>query len=672
MLSVFLPLLLFISFFSFLFYLGTWENPGTVRADGIPVPLERYDFQMETDQLAVVDVSGNTETLRLFISTLSLAPGNTTVVFPFPSNVSFIDAGITDVESFREDSGIKETKMALEKQEKVGEKWRDEIKYAEVTTVTQPVLGPAAPLLAKNLEKGSIFYQTYTYTLGEEDRGGGDISVWSYEFEGGVVEIVSSSKVASVEEYFSSIGVDVQDSDIQAMINKYGVYHAVVLQIKNSPPVEDYDVFVENHPEVIDALVDFVKDHPSLVIYHYYDIPADSENSDEYYYSLYVSYIRSNLYGSELYDAAESLNYYDKAKFARIFMSVYSKEERNKPGVFIVLEMGMNAGGFFPLGTSPSWDRMGDIEILFRCDRDTNLRFLPSGAYDYMKTGFYRGKHVYLYTWEPSPYYNPYSVNSSPPSYDIFFRTETGDNAFDSACAGLKVFLYDVSGWAVLFLSLSIISVFWGLVFPVLQVFLSSTQPPSCLFSGHRKISTFAIGFFVALGMLAMGVFSLLTVLLLTEGVSGDISHHLNNKNKRRGKITAMGGKNARSPAGVLKEHGAEVLMFLFFLFSLWLSILIWDATAGYFSDLPDVLHAYYTLSFFATAIFLLSYAVILFSGERKKTAAFVSVLSIVSLVVLAKLFPLTFFVFTFPAMTCLSVLFYIFLPPKPFNPSVG
>ncbi|GEM_PF-5623221 len=478
---------------------------GTARADGGAIPpLDPRYAQVETSQVALVDMDTGEgyETIDLFIGSVSLFPGNTTIFVPFPLEVHFVSGETTTLGEFKESKDLIKIEDSIKRQNEGFDTFQETMGDLAPLFVAEEIVGfPAGAMMltVEKIFKGMQPAADIVFPL----------SVEEHNFEGGTAYIVSSSNAENLEEFLSSLNITVQEDEIEKAIEKYGEYHGVIFQINNTPPVDDYASFASSHPQLIKALSDFVRDipvvysYPEGVNYFWVSVPSHSYDSPSY---------------SKLEEEVENLSYEERRDFDRIFRAVYSFGDEKTSGVHLVLRAKtVNGKGYFPLGTASSWDAMGPIEVFFRCEKSVNLEFSDEAS-SHVSSGFHGGKHVYIYTWYPWS-----SDGESVPDYDLWATPEKAamGNVPSQTSASINSVLYNpnVSVFcSVVFLFL-FFSVLWGMVFFIVHDFFMSTEsftpglPATDFFNKHRIASIFVVG--SGLTVMAFGVGILLAMIVM-------------------------------------------------------------------------------------------------------------------------------------------------------------
>ena len=267
-----------------------------VKADGMPITMVEIQGTLrENRQLAyvTVDDSGETEMLELFLSVVSLEPGNEiSIMIPLRTKPqSVIGQDMTEKE-FRTQRSYNEILNMAERQNHGAERLAQETAESMKEIMTIQMMGAL-----------------YVMVIGM-GHGGGDGNY--YELSDGMsMEVLAFNSTDSLKDYYDELGVPVPER-VQEIIEEYGDFNVGIINAITRPPIDpdEFERIASQCPRQLEQFKDFVEDNPTLVVpeyweYYHYNYPeleeiissiADDELRMSFYNLIGATYGQGDLF----------------------------------------------------------------------------------------------------------------------------------------------------------------------------------------------------------------------------------------------------------------------------------------------------------------------------------------------------------------------------------------
>ncbi len=455
-------------------------SAGNVKGDGIPITkMEFHGTLRENRQLAYISVDnegGNMETLNLFLSVVSLYPGNNaSVLIPLMTKPEDVSGKETSENEFRQDFNFWHIEREMEKQNHCWEEVMDS------TAESMKIIGAMETL-------GGIAALLYVMVIGFGGSSDGDY----YEISEGVsFEVLSFESADSISEYFDSMGTEVPDN-VKEIIDEYGEFYLGVINAVTRPPIdeESFEEIERRCPNQLDDFRTFVENNPTIEAYGY---------SGDYGYYPYYDYpfidtpeLREILYSIQDTEL--------KYKFNMLIAATYGIGPQD--GVVISFDLPLKDGqAYFPLGTTPAWNAVPTTQVIFRVDEKWFIDFDKKG-----EEAFIDGSHYYM--WE---------FNEKAPDHDLVgevkeagFGTSVGKSFKDAS-----IWIYDHSTGIGLILSILFFALIW-----IVGLWLVFRREPYWPDEKHRWPKLVTMGFAC---MVLSGIFTLVGGLIFAGVWLADI-----------------------------------------------------------------------------------------------------------------------------------------------------
>ncbi len=326
--------------------------------DGVPlISVKLHSITHENRQIAVVDVHGDSETLHLFLSVVSLAPGkNITLLIPVRTAPSDIYVENTTERDFYWNNNI--TNASYQHEREINGVQGVYTSYAfsallfTTTPVTVPVLG----------------WLTTLYLLSMGVAGSGSSSGTTHFSTGDSAVLYNFTSYKDVREFYSRYNMSVP-SYVNDTLARYSSFHIIALNLRTRAPIpeNEYRELLEKCPETMEKVREYVKTHPWIRVKaemnYFVDMPSDFSDVER----------------TLEREAGENSNLYDY--FWDMIASIYGYGNIKGIALTVVLPL-YDGEAFYPLGTSPAWGSSGEIRVLFRVPENRSMSFnMPA---DYM------------------------------------------------------------------------------------------------------------------------------------------------------------------------------------------------------------------------------------------------------------------------------------------------
>jgi hypothetical protein len=339
-------------------------------ADGIPLTrMEFHSTLRENRQIAFIKVSETLrfETLDLFLSVVSLEPGNNlTIMIPLRTTPTSVSAVDTTEYQFKAGRGYQGIQRLAEAQNHAGSKLGDEFE-------------DSATMLARFQVGG--FFNLLFIGMGASNGGNGHYVLG----EGMSMDLISFNSTDSLESFYASQGLEVPEN-VREIIERNGDFSVGLINAVTRPPIaqEKFDRLAERCPDQLRRLREFLAENPSITTYGYGGYP---------YYDPYYSS------QSELSRIINSIDDYSlRYEFSELVSATYGMSEA--AGTAISFRLPLKDGiAFFPLGTTPAWSGVHSTQVIFEIQDSLMIDFDRKAD-----EVFSDGKHYYVWDFgEESP-----------------------------------------------------------------------------------------------------------------------------------------------------------------------------------------------------------------------------------------------------------------------------
>ncbi|NPA76123.1 MAG: hypothetical protein GXO25_08610 [Euryarchaeota archaeon] len=305
--------------------------------DGVPImTLSLHSITHENRQIAVIDVHGNSETMHLFLSVVSLDPGkNITVLIPVRTAPSNLTVQNTTESDFYGNNSLTNASRQHERE-----------LYGANTTLHNYLLTTTlfttGSLITPVLGGFAVFFM-----IAGTGAAGSESSYMNFQ-TGDSAEIYNFTTLKSVEEFYSKYNMTLPPS-VNDTLHRYSSFHLIALHMRTRAPIpeREYMALEEKCPKTMELVRDYVKTHPTVkakaMLNNIYYLPdfknvektLESEAGDNYTLSQYLWDLMAGIYG-------------------------YG----NMRGIELSVDMPLDNGhAFYPLGTSPAWNSSGEIRV---------------------------------------------------------------------------------------------------------------------------------------------------------------------------------------------------------------------------------------------------------------------------------------------------------------------
>ncbi len=389
-------------------------------ADSAPLAKEEvYLTLRQNRQLASIEVYENYQDMELFISVTSLDPGEN-IRFAVPLKTLPFDVQheeITD-QAFMSRIRLSSLKRSYEEQSDG---------FGRVMSYT----GQIVNFLASGMI--SMIYGV---------MGGlaGDSSMLSYyDFGGVTVEIYSVDEAGTMENLLQSLDFDLPE-EITEMLANYSEDYVVVIEAETKPPVSEnqYNAIQSQAPGALADFKDYVATHPRTITYGGWWVGFEDPELESIIDSVSNSDVRQN--------------------FISLVGNTYGLGEADGFTLSFRMPLYENSA-YFPLGTSPGWGTVSEIDVVFSCSDDMGLYFNypPKHVFDV-------GRHYYMWNYE-----------DESPNYDLVGKVGGSDD-IQRFANYVNIGLYNASPMLAFFLG---IFVYWGVWVLVIMGLLRLLNPKS-------------------------------------------------------------------------------------------------------------------------------------------------------------------------------------------------
>lgn len=354
------------------------------RADGIPiVRVDAHAVIRENSQLAYITVQNESqERLELFINVISLHPGeNMTVVVPLrtpPSSMTVSegnDRNFTRTHRFRE---IKEK----------GRIQNNNLVHLQDTLFDEE---DGIPIWMFMFLGGfGALFSGATWSLSFD--GG---NMMDYSAQGFSVDLRNFSSEGSLEEFYDSLGINAP-MNVEEIIDRYSEFNIAIINFTTRAPIDEgaYGDLQKNFSDSLTRFEKFLEDHPTIIVQKPYSIDSFTEDvQDDGLQEIYADFLEdleshrqaNNLTNNEVYWIISNFNQLVAVAYGYGTMEGYA----------ISLELPLHDGkAFFPLGTTPAWNGIDRIEVIFQCDDNHSIELNRDPDYEVIDGG----NHYYVFS----------------------------------------------------------------------------------------------------------------------------------------------------------------------------------------------------------------------------------------------------------------------------------
>jgi len=384
-----------------------------VSGDGCAITvIDGYSTLRENRQLAYVYVGEKEESLNLFISVVSLDPGQPlTIVVPLKTHPTGLRIFNTTESNFRS----KQNFGAIERESIRQHEGAAEV-GKEVSSLAQPLSSVevfGAPAIMYYLMSGGM-------------TGSAGLSPEYYGQPGLSVDVYSFNSSDSLGEFYESMNVSVPQN-INDTLTRYQDYSVAVINTVTKPPIKesDFNNLMRAEPGVMADFKEYVRTHSKITVYGY------------------------SFEDKELNDMLERISDYELAStFYNLIYNTYGLGTVN--GFHLLAQLPLANGNecYFPLGTSPSWNSITKTTVIFDLYDDKEANFNVPGEQVFMD-----GRHYYIWDFE-----------NEAPDYDISgVQSSKGiGTSWAASMAGLNGWAYDNSPILAIFILLLIFTLIWA------------------------------------------------------------------------------------------------------------------------------------------------------------------------------------------------------------------
>ena len=422
-----------------------------IYGDGISVVDETlYSTLRENRQLAYIEVNENYEILHLFLSVVSLNPGEKiTILLPVRTSPMNITIGnLTDSEFYQHHS-----------------LFDIERKKYEITHAITPFTDSFSILsMYQLLGYGGVIYMMFSSV------GSGGTSSATYSFPtGDSITVYNFTNIEDIDNFYKSLNMTVPDN-VRNIMEKYHDYYLIALNAKTRAPIEThkFEELERKCPQSIEKLKEYVSKNPMVKakIYsiYYLDLPNDKDLKET---------IREEA----------GKNYTLERYFWDTVASIYGVGTAQ--GFEVSMKLPLFKGmAFYPLGTSPSWKSEGDIRVFFKIPtsldiavNDDNYVFIHKVDYNY-------------YIW---------NYDKSFPNHDIEgkviprnFNTEINEQVYS-----IKIWLYENPGYSSFLAFIFLFFIWYISLLSVMYIWKKKINYENLKSITKISIATFLLSFLV-------------------------------------------------------------------------------------------------------------------------------------------------------------------------------
>ena len=365
--------------------------PGMVAGDGMVIAEPKvHRLLRENRQLAYISVEDDQQTMDLFMNVVALRPGeNITILVPLrtnPTRANVVEANDT---GFRNEFGFD---GIIEEGERQTEGF---------VTFKDKFFGYSAEEVAKYLLLGGIYKWVGEDPFFAPGTIGGsydsEISVQRiYDNPGFSVDLATFGTEGSMANYTNSLNLSLPPG-IEEVMQKYSTYSIAVINMTTRSPIKEpfYGKLMNATPTAMNTLIEYIADHPVVEV-------KGEPPAEDFLYSYFTpefSSIRKS-FGQELSVWAQFYNISteEKEQLTRYFnlfaatMYGYGKMD----GYTLSFDPPLfEEKAFFPLGTTVAWNGTDQVEVIFECEGDKEIKFDESPHLECIADG----KHYFVYQY---------------------------------------------------------------------------------------------------------------------------------------------------------------------------------------------------------------------------------------------------------------------------------
>jgi len=405
-----------------------------VSGDGCPIsPIEGYSTLRENRQLAYISVGEKEESLNLFLSVVSLDPGQPlTIVIPLKTRPAALEVSNTSESDFTKAYNFYDIQREAARQ------------HEGLAQIGKDISSAASPLAGIEIFGAPMLL--YYFMMGMTASMGGDIygnPYVHYGQPGLSVDLYSFNSSDSLGEFYHSLNVTVPQN-VDDILTKYQNYSVAVINTLTKPPIKesDFNNLTRREPGAMADFKKYVSTHSQITV-------------DGYYY----------FEDRELNDIIEKISDYElRSTFYNLIFATYGIKPANGFQLSLDLPLANENECYFPLGTSPSWNSITKTTVIFDLYDDKEASFNVPG-----QQVFLDGRHYYIWDFE-----------NEAPDYDINgIQKEKGmRTSWAEFSAGMNGWAYDNSNGLAFLIILLFFTLIWASVFILYSRRVGGTLSP--------------------------------------------------------------------------------------------------------------------------------------------------------------------------------------------------
>ena len=389
-----------------------------VSGDGCPISsIDGYSTLRENRQLAYISVGEKEESLNLFLSVVSLDPGQPlTIVIPLKTRPGALDVSNTSESDFMSAYNFYDIQREATRQ------------HEGLAQIGKGISSAASPLAGIEIFGAPMLL--YYSIMGMSGSMAGDIygnPYVHYGQPGLSVDVYSFNSSDSLGKFYRSLNVTVPQN-VGDILTKYQDYSVAVINTLTKPPIKesDFNNLMRREPGAMADFKKYVSSHSQITV-------------DGYYY----------FEDRELNDIIEKISDYElRSTFYNLIFATYGIKPAN--GFQLSLDLPLANGNecYFPLGTSPSWNSITKTTVIFDLYDDKEASFNVPG-----QQVFLDGRHYYIWDFE-----------NDAPDYDIngIQKGKGMGTSWAKSMAGLNEWAYGNADTLALIIVLLIFPLIWA------------------------------------------------------------------------------------------------------------------------------------------------------------------------------------------------------------------
>lgn len=375
-----------------LLLIGNMISP-LVSGDGFTIATaEIYAGLRENHQLAFIDVHEEYQDMELFINIVSLDPGNNiTLVIPLRTQAeSFEVENMTDNE-FKRSRRMDHIPALGERQTEGFDRLMNRL------------TDEGAKDVASFMLKGGVIDSLgdLGMTLGFTS----DKDEVEYSEDGFSVDLKTFRSEESLKQFFDNLNMTIPDH-IRDTVQRYSNYSLAIVNFTTAPPIpeEEFTVLQTTAPSALSAFKSYVRENDRLVV-HKRSLQKDdlrniimSGHGGGGNGSLSMIYNDlSRELSSYMKDHPELPPRWDEEvldTFVNLVAATYGIGDLD--GYALQFRLPLFEGkAFFPLGTTPTWNGINEVRVIFACDRDRSIEFEHDPDFE----AFEWDRHYYIWNF---------------------------------------------------------------------------------------------------------------------------------------------------------------------------------------------------------------------------------------------------------------------------------